>query len=229
MAVSGLYVGILTVPEFAAALAHVAHDFRRRMEPRQGDDRTSAEAGSEEPAERLSAVTHRLACIPVVPRPAAGISSVPVERATPVGGRRTPVPEPPLLRLLKLRPGQTRALRLELIAGESGREVDTGCSLEIRISCDAEQRVFWLDVKPDFAGCVPRSAAIILLQDDGTPTRPLEVADGRRLLEKSIPLELTADMRRIRFRVFTEGAAELPPQMSAEVRLRTSTLPPSGA
>ena len=142
--------------------------------------------------------------------------------------RTTPAPGPPTLRLLKLRPGQTRALRLELIAGEAGRETDTGCSLEIRISCDTEERVFRLDVKPDFAGCLPRSAAVILLQDDGTPTLPLEIADGRRLLEKSIPLELTADTRRIRFRVFTEGAAELPPQMSAEVRLRTSTLPPAG-
>jgi hypothetical protein len=196
-------------------------DIAFAMKPEWDDFETVGEALSVGEPERPSAVTHRLACIPVVPRPTAEGAEAPMDR-------KTPLPEPPTLRLLKLRPGQTRALRLELITGEAGREADTGCSLEIRISCDTEARVFRLDVKPDFAGCVPRSAAVILLQDDGTPTLPFEVADGRRLLEKSIPVELTTDTRRIRFRVFTEGAAELPPQMSAEVRLRTSTLPPAG-
>jgi len=185
--------------------------------------------GGEDRSERSSAATTRLACVPVTPRPTQPDVPEWLERTTPPPGRTTPVPDRLSLRLVKLRPGHERTLRLELVAGEPEREIGTGCSLEIRISCDADQHVFWLDVKPDFAGCVPRSAAVTLLQDGGASTESFEVVDGRRLRERCIPLALAADTRRLRFRVITEGAPELPPQMSAEVRLRTSTLPPAGA
>jgi hypothetical protein len=134
---------------------------------------------------------------------------------------------PPTLRVSHWRCGQTRTLRLPLLRTSGTDQRPTGFFLEVRIVCGAEEQSFVLDVKADFGASVPRTAELVVVKDEDEPSLPLELVSDERSREQCVPL-LTAGTQSVRFHVLTDGRADVPPRMTAEIRLRASvSSPPS--
>ncbi|MBI5486151.1 MAG: PilZ domain-containing protein [Deltaproteobacteria bacterium] len=132
------------------------------------------------------------------------------------------------LRLDQLRPGQTRSVRLRLVAiGREGK-TPTDFFLDVKVVCPSCGDGWDACAKADFGERIPGAAAVTVLKDRYETGSALPLVEAGRCLEQEFRLPLDPGVEKIVFWVATDGLRGVPEQMACAIRMESSAEEPPG-
>ncbi|NMC71441.1 MAG: hypothetical protein GYA57_15430 [Myxococcales bacterium] len=143
--------------------------------------------------------------------------------------RKDPYAQARTLRLAEMRTGQTRMLRLRLMAVEEEERRPTDFYLEATITCDRPGRMYYLEATADFGAVPPRAARLTVLKSRYDATQPVALITDGRPVQSSVGLEIEPSVDRLVLWISTEGSAGVPAKLAAEVRLQPREAGPAPA
>lgn len=126
------------------------------------------------------------------------------------------------MRLDQLRRGQIRSLALPTFELRDEEKLPTDCSLDVKFTAVEPGRVYFVEVKADFAGRPPPLARLMVTRGGAEPTEPVALIEHGVLVERDLTLELDGSTDRVVFWIETSGDPEWPAKMAGAVQLRTT-------
>jgi hypothetical protein len=123
-------------------------------------------------------------------------------------------------RLAQMRRGEVRAVRLRLSAERGGTAQPTPYHLDLRVSCDVPERLFYLDARVDFGEARPQAVALTVLRNGRAVATGIPVVAFHVASERGLALELTPEAETVSFVLEPDEESGLPPMLAAELRVR---------
>jgi hypothetical protein len=123
------------------------------------------------------------------------------------------------MRLDQMRAGQSRSVRLRLVAIHAAEKTPTDHFLEVKVFCQAPGRLWDADVKADFGRAAPVAATVTLLKDRYEASSSLPLVERGVCVEQEIPLPLDPSTEKLVFWVVTDGSAGVPEHLACAIRV----------